>query len=321
MTNTPLVSIIIPTYNRAHLIGETLDSVLAQTYTNWECIVVDDGSNDNTAEVMAAYCTKDARFQYYHRPKERMPGGNAARNYGFEVSKGEYVQWFDSDDVMCENVLKLQLEHVLKSKQKISVCLYTVYNANFNVIQKQDKPNILRDNAYYDFISAYIKVNLQTTLWHRSVVSGFKLNEDLKKSQEYDFIQRVFKNNYKDVTFNNIPLIKIRAHDYSITGSFFSGTDDKKIADSLNVKLAVLRDLPSDCPTEVKQDLVRFYLRVLYNVFKFKKTRLFYRYLLLLKSEVKGFNYITQFKLLGVYCIYFFTNKGSQYYKRLTGIT
>jgi len=50
----PLVSIIIPTYNRAHLIGETLDSVLAQTYTNWECIVVDDGSSDNTNEVLEA---------------------------------------------------------------------------------------------------------------------------------------------------------------------------------------------------------------------------------------------------------------------------
>ncbi len=55
MTQQPLVSIIIPTYNRAHLIGETLDSVLAQTYQNWECIVVDDGSSDNTEEVVGSY--------------------------------------------------------------------------------------------------------------------------------------------------------------------------------------------------------------------------------------------------------------------------
>lgn len=99
-SSSPLVSIIIPTYNRAHLIGETLDSVLAQTYQNWECIVVDDGSTDGTDEVMAAYMAKDTRFQYHHRPKDRLPGGNAARNYGFEVSKGEYIQWFDSDDLM-----------------------------------------------------------------------------------------------------------------------------------------------------------------------------------------------------------------------------
>lgn len=81
----PLVSIIIPTYNRAHLIGETLDSVMAQTYTNWECIVVDDGSTDNTAELLVVYCNKDNRFQYHHRPKDRPKGANAYRNYGIDV--------------------------------------------------------------------------------------------------------------------------------------------------------------------------------------------------------------------------------------------
>lgn len=87
----PLVSIIIPTYNRAHLIGETLDSVLAQTYENWECIVVDDGSTDHTDEVMAEYCAKDSRFRYFHRPDTHKPGGNGARNYGFLMSRGEFV--------------------------------------------------------------------------------------------------------------------------------------------------------------------------------------------------------------------------------------
>ena len=76
------VSIIIPTYNRAHLICETLDSVIAQTYTDWECIVVDDGSNDTTVEIIAEYCKKDNRFQYYQRPQNRLQGGNAARNFG-----------------------------------------------------------------------------------------------------------------------------------------------------------------------------------------------------------------------------------------------
>jgi glycosyltransferase involved in cell wall biosynthesis len=85
MNNQPLVSVIIPTYNRAHLIGETLDSVLAQTYTNWECIIVDDGSSDNTDEFVGKYVKKDSRFKYYHRPEEHLPGGNGARNYGFKI--------------------------------------------------------------------------------------------------------------------------------------------------------------------------------------------------------------------------------------------
>ena len=96
----PLVSIIIPTFNRAHLIGETLDSVLAQTYQNWECLVVDDGSNDSTPRILEKYSQLDERFRYLERPDYLPKGGNAARNYGFEHSKGDYVQWFDDDDIM-----------------------------------------------------------------------------------------------------------------------------------------------------------------------------------------------------------------------------
>ncbi|RLD85933.1 MAG: glycosyltransferase family 2 protein, partial [Bacteroidetes bacterium] len=66
--DNPLVSIIIPAYNRADLIGETLDSVLAQTYPNWECIVVDDGSADKTKDVVQHYVDKDPRFILVDRP-------------------------------------------------------------------------------------------------------------------------------------------------------------------------------------------------------------------------------------------------------------
>jgi glycosyltransferase involved in cell wall biosynthesis len=100
MSDQPLVSVIIPTYNRAHLIGETLDSVVIQTYENWECIIVDDGSSDNTDEVVGKYVKGDTRFKYYHRPEEHLQGGNGARNYGFKMSQGDYIQWFNSDDLM-----------------------------------------------------------------------------------------------------------------------------------------------------------------------------------------------------------------------------
>ncbi len=87
--NNILVSIIIPTYNRVNHLGGILDSVLKQTCTNWECIVVDDGSSDATDELMRSYCEKDPRFKYHHSPNDRPKGGNTCRNYGFELSKGE----------------------------------------------------------------------------------------------------------------------------------------------------------------------------------------------------------------------------------------
>jgi len=95
-----LVSIIIPTFNRAHLLGETLDSVITQTYSNWECIVVDDGSYDYTEELMDFYSRKNPRIIFVRRPDNRPKGANACRNYGFELSKGKYVNWFDSDNFM-----------------------------------------------------------------------------------------------------------------------------------------------------------------------------------------------------------------------------
>jgi glycosyltransferase involved in cell wall biosynthesis len=116
MSDQPLVSIIIPTYNRAHLIGETLDSVVTQTYLNWECIIVDDGSSDNTDEVIKEYTKKDTRFKYYHRPKEHLSGGNGARNYGFKMSKGEYVNFLDSDDLFSENKIDDQVKLINKAR-------------------------------------------------------------------------------------------------------------------------------------------------------------------------------------------------------------
>ena len=113
--NSPLISIIIPTYNRAHLIGETLDSILLQTYPNWECIVVDDGSADNTADVMRDNIKNDNRFQYHQRPDNRKKSPNSCRNYGFELSKGEYIKWFDSDDIMLPYLLEKQISSFVKN--------------------------------------------------------------------------------------------------------------------------------------------------------------------------------------------------------------
>ena len=106
----PLVSIIIPTYNRANLILETLNSVKLQSYQNWECIIVDDGSTDTSEEVITAFCRMDERFKYYKRPENKPKGANSCRNLGFEYSKGDLINWFDSDDVMFEDFLEKKIK-------------------------------------------------------------------------------------------------------------------------------------------------------------------------------------------------------------------
>src|SRR5690606_927984 len=145
----PLVSIIIPTFNRAHLIGETLDSVLSQTYTNWECIVVDDGSTDSTDALLASYCEKDARIQYHHRPKEHLSGGNGARNYGFKLSKGEYIQWFDSDDLMLNSKIEIKLREAIKNNADIIVDTPSEEIHQINVNDLTKKLKVFESNTFY----------------------------------------------------------------------------------------------------------------------------------------------------------------------------
>ena len=103
-------SIVIPTYNRAAFLPKAIESVLAQTYADWELIIVDDGSNDNTREVVAQY--KDERITYiYQQNAER----SAARNNGIAHATGDYVCFLDSDNVMLPNRLQLLSETIAKT--------------------------------------------------------------------------------------------------------------------------------------------------------------------------------------------------------------
>lgn len=91
----PLISVVVPCYNQAQYLPETLDSVLNQTYENWECIMVNDGSPDNTEEVALEWCKKDPRFKYY---KKENKGLSHTRNYGINLAQGEFILPLDSDD-------------------------------------------------------------------------------------------------------------------------------------------------------------------------------------------------------------------------------
>jgi GT2 family glycosyltransferase len=101
-----LVSIVVPTYNRAYCLPRTVDSVLAQTYPNFEIILVDDGSTDNTRELVDGMAARDRRIRYFHQPNA---GVCAARNRGLRAAKGDFVALLDSDDVWKPWKLEIQL--------------------------------------------------------------------------------------------------------------------------------------------------------------------------------------------------------------------
>jgi len=107
----PLVSIIIPAYNYAHFIVETLENILEQSYTNWECIIVDDGSTDNTHQVVHNFISQhpNDKFQYL---KIANGGIAVARTAGINKSKGKYIQFLDADDLISAEKLNVQVKHL-----------------------------------------------------------------------------------------------------------------------------------------------------------------------------------------------------------------
>ncbi|WP_210466239.1 glycosyltransferase family 2 protein [Rufibacter roseolus] len=105
MLVAPLYSIIVPVYNYGNFLSETLESILNQTCENWECIIVNDGSTDNSEKVAKDYVQKDSRFRYIY---QRNAGLSAARNTGIKISNGKYIQLLDADDLIEQDKIRLQ---------------------------------------------------------------------------------------------------------------------------------------------------------------------------------------------------------------------
>lgn len=119
-----LVSIIVPCYNHAQFLDEALQSVLNQTYNNWECIIVNDGSPDNTKEVASRWCKNDNRFLYL----EKQNGGlSSARNAGITISKGEYILPLDADDILHESYLSKLVPELNQDKTLAIVSCYSKF--------------------------------------------------------------------------------------------------------------------------------------------------------------------------------------------------
>ena len=116
-------SIIIPVYNRSHLLGETIDTVLAQSYSHFEIILVDDGSTENVKEVLCQKYSNDLRLKYFRKQNEER---GAARNYGLKQAIGDFAVFFDSDDLMKPNYLDT-LNKVVIGNPEVKL-LATKYN-------------------------------------------------------------------------------------------------------------------------------------------------------------------------------------------------
>lgn len=196
-----LVSIIIPAYNRADLIGETLDSVLAQTYPHWECIVVDDHSTDNTWEIVEGYCQRDSRIKLFRRPEDRPKGANACRNYGVELSSGEYLNFLDSDDLIHQDCIKIKIYHAKYQNSDIVISKNT---REVNCLSEVVEEVRFFDSEQFDidFILSRNNILIGDPIIRRGSLIETQFDESLHRLQDHDFLVRLFRRRHKYCIIN-----------------------------------------------------------------------------------------------------------------------
>jgi len=213
---SPKVSIIIPTFNRADLLRQTLASVQQQTFQDWECIVVDDGSTDNNEQVTLEFSDQDARFRFLTRPDNLAKGANSCRNFGFSQSKGEFVNWFDSDDVMLPGFLKAKLDAV---RNGIDLVICTGWYASENLEQGAAIPIDIEGNLFSDYVMWKAMILTPSVLFRRSFLSSRELFlSRMSRGQEAEFFSRIFYElNQAQVAIVPEKLFLYRQHEQSKT--------------------------------------------------------------------------------------------------------
>ena len=224
--NKELISVIIPTYNRGNTVVRSINSVLNQTYKNLELIIVDDGSTDNTKELINNI--KDFRLKYYRFKKNK--GACAARNYGISVAKGDYIAFQDSDDVWLPNKLDTQLLNIKKKKSMVDFCSYIRLMDG----KKKKMPSFIKilrfrifgiknELLFGNFIST------QLLLFNRKCIENFEFDQNLSRFQDWDLMLRI-SNHYK-ISFTKKILVKTYVQNDSITKS------TRKLVESVNIML------------------------------------------------------------------------------------
>lgn len=177
----PKISVVVPCYNQAQFLDECLQSILNQTYQNWECIIVNDGSPDNTEEIAQKWVQKDPRFKYIYKENG---GLSSARNTALEVIDGDYVQFLDCDDLIHPDKFA---KSILGDKEiPLIVSQYTIYkNQAHQPGYKRIEQNFLTfESIVFDWDLRF-SIPIHCALIHKNLLEGFLFDTTLTSCEDW----------------------------------------------------------------------------------------------------------------------------------------
>jgi glycosyltransferase involved in cell wall biosynthesis len=236
-----LVSIVIPTFNRALLIGETLDSILSQTYSNWECIIVDDGSTDNTEIIILDYIQKDSRFRFYKRTFGILKGPSSCRNIGLNAANGEFVMFLDSDDLLIEFCIEDRLK-AFKCNVGLDFIVFemVIFSRDLPQIERKELIERKNENWLNNFMTLGGSWQVTSPLYRTSFVkkiAGFA--EEISIFEDFEIAVNILFHSNKYKVFANVDCLYRNEESYLL--KHIDLNYNKKVVHAF-VKLLVLFD-------------------------------------------------------------------------------
>ncbi|WP_051119680.1 glycosyltransferase family 2 protein [Gillisia sp. CAL575] len=235
-----LVSIIVTCYNQEKYIFEALRSIKDQTYINWECIVIDDGSTDDSAKIIKEYLAKDDRFRYVHKNNG---GVSTTRNVGLNLITGTYIQFLDGDDYLEERKIELSLlalEHNHKIKPQLVITNFVLYKESSKKIHPPyctlNKDLFSLNEVLYNWDDTF-SIPIHCGLFDAILFLDFKFPKHIKAKEDWLMWVLIFMKQ-PPIYFLDKPLAVYRVHPKSITMTSSMFEDHMLVLSDLKLQLS-----------------------------------------------------------------------------------
>ena len=215
----PLVSIIVPVYNSEQYLNMCLESIIHQSYSNYVCILIDDGSTDNSSNICKEYCRLDSRFFFI---KKKNGGVSSARNLCLQNTRGEYICFVDSDDLVDRNFLAIMLRNIKDTGSDLCQCYFTRDLEKLGEGEMQDiffsSEQIFQDILVFDKISPVV----YGKLFNKNIFADIEFNEKCTVLEDVEILTKIMQSN-------------ITVSEISYNGYYYRPTPNSLISQGLNL--------------------------------------------------------------------------------------